>query len=208
MANPTPETALTATQILSLIGAITGPIGTVVSLLVYFRDRAKVRVVLAFDMQGFGALPKVPEMYFAVRIFNIGRRPIYLDLAHIVFPKSARKQTSVTHFLLSSGVQGVKLNEGDAPHVIPARQTQLAKSPALLSAGARGRCRAARTEHLPGRQRPGDALHVDGVEIAVFEEIAEEPARTRVRHGYCTLGARHALLQMELEGKKVPRSGQ
>ena len=131
MPTPTPETALTATQILSLIGAITGPVGTVVSLLVYFRDRAKVRVVLAFDMQGFGALPKVPEMYFAVRIFNIGRRPIYLDLAHIVFPKSARKQTSVTHFLLSSGVQGVKLNEGDAPHIIPTRQTQLAKFPAL-----------------------------------------------------------------------------
>jgi hypothetical protein len=28
------------------------------------------------------------------------------------------------------------------------------------------------------------------------------------RHGYCTLAARHALLKMELDGKKVPRSGQ
>jgi hypothetical protein len=30
----------------------------------------------------------------------------------------------------------------------------------------------------------------------------------RERHGYCTLAGRHALLQMELDGKKVPRSGQ
>jgi hypothetical protein len=113
MANPTPETAITANQILSLVGAITGPIGVVISLLVYFRDRAKVRVVLAFDMQGFGGLTQVPDKYFAVRIFNIGRRPIYLDLAHIVFPKWARRQIGVTHFLLSSGVQGVKIAEGD-----------------------------------------------------------------------------------------------
>jgi hypothetical protein len=26
-------------------------------------------------------------------------------------------------------------------------------------------------------------------------------------HGYCSLAGRHALLRMELEGKKVPRSG-
>ena len=30
----------------------------------------------------------------------------------------------------------------------------------------------------------------------------------RERHGYCTLAGRHALLQMDLDGKKVPRSGQ
>jgi hypothetical protein len=127
MVSPTPETAITANQILSLIGAITGPIGVVISLLVYFRDRAKVRVVLAFDMQGFGALTQVPDKYFAVRIFNIGRRPIYLDRAHIVFPQWARRQIGVTHFLLSSGVQGVKIGEGDPPHTIPTRQRELAK---------------------------------------------------------------------------------
>jgi hypothetical protein len=122
---------MTTNEILSLIGAITGPTGTVVSLLVYFRDRAKVRVVLRFDMQGFGGVPEVPDKYFAVRIFNIGRRPIYLDLAHIVLPRWARKQVGVTHFLLSSGVQGVKIAEGDPPHVIPTKQRELAKFPAL-----------------------------------------------------------------------------
>ena len=37
----------------------------------------------------------------------------------------------------------------------------------------------ARTQHLPGRHRPGDALHLDGAEIAVLEEIADQPARAR-----------------------------
>jgi hypothetical protein len=36
---------------------------------------------------------------------------------------------------------------------------------------------AARTQYLTGRNRRGDALHLDGAEIAVFEEIADQPAR-------------------------------
>ena len=32
---------------------------------------------------------------------------------------------------------------------------------------------------MPRRHRPGDALHLDGAEIAVFEEIADQPARAR-----------------------------
>ena len=37
----------------------------------------------------------------------------------------------------------------------------------------------ARTQHLPGRHRRGDALDLDGAEIAVLEEIADQPARAR-----------------------------
>ncbi len=44
------------------------------------------------------------------------------------------------------------------------------------------------TQHLPSRHRRGDALHLDGAEIAVLEEIADQPARAcgdddRVRLG-------------------------
>ena len=35
------------------------------------------------------------------------------------------------------------------------------------------------TQYLPGRHRPGDALDLDGAEIAVLEEIADQPARAR-----------------------------
>jgi hypothetical protein len=37
----------------------------------------------------------------------------------------------------------------------------------------------ARTQHLPSRHRRGDALDLDGAEIAVFEEITDQPARAR-----------------------------
>ena len=37
----------------------------------------------------------------------------------------------------------------------------------------------ARTQYLPGRHRRGDALDLDGAEIAVLEEIADQPARAR-----------------------------
>jgi hypothetical protein len=45
-----------------------------------------------------------------------------------------------------------------------------------------------RTQYLPSRHRRGDPLALDGAEIAVFEEIAEQPARAsrdddRVRLG-------------------------
>src|SRR5205823_14864549 len=37
----------------------------------------------------------------------------------------------------------------------------------------------ARTQHLPSRHRRRDALQLDGAEIAVFEEIANQPAGAR-----------------------------
>src|SRR5215469_1472623 len=37
----------------------------------------------------------------------------------------------------------------------------------------------ARTQHLPGWHRLGDALHLDGAEIAIFEKISDQPARAR-----------------------------
>jgi hypothetical protein len=111
----------------SLIGAVTGPIGLALALLVYFRDRAKVLVTLSFDMQGYGSLPEIPDGYFVVRIHNVGRRPIYLGNAHVTVPRWARSNVGVTHFLLSSGVQGVTIGEGGAPHVVATKQTGLAK---------------------------------------------------------------------------------
>ena len=36
---------------------------------------------------------------------------------------------------------------------------------------------ATRPQHVPGRHRRGDALDFDGAEIAVFEKVADQPAR-------------------------------
>ena len=77
----------------------------------------------------------------------------------------------------------------------PAAQQQV---DLLVAADQRGQRRSAqclepardgtRTQHLPGRHRRGDALDLDGAEIAVLEEIADQPARAcgdddRVRLG-------------------------
>jgi hypothetical protein len=34
-------------------------------------------------------------------------------------------------------------------------------------------------QYLPSGHRPGDALDLDGAEVAIFEEIADQSARTR-----------------------------
>jgi hypothetical protein len=49
---------------------------------------------------------------------------------------------------------------------------------------------AARPQHLPSRHRPGDALHLDGAEIAALEQIADQPARARGNHDSVRLGQR------------------
>ena len=110
-----------------MIGAITGPLGLVIARLVYFRDRAKVRVTLMFDMQGSGGASQAPEGYCVVRVHNIGRRPIYLSHAHLTVPRWARNRLSASHVLLSVGIQGVTIAEGGPPHMIPTPQTGLAK---------------------------------------------------------------------------------
>jgi hypothetical protein len=106
---------------LGVIGTVTGSLGLVISLLVYFRDRAKVLVTLDFDMQGFGSMPQVPEG------FNVGRRAIYLSHAHLAIPQWAHKRFRTSHLLLGSGVQGVTIAEGGAPHMIPTRQDDLGR---------------------------------------------------------------------------------
>src|SRR6516162_6321 len=46
----------------------------------------------------------------------------------------------------------------------------------------------ARTQYLPRRHRLGDALDLDGAQIAILEEIADQPARARRDHYGIRLG--------------------
>jgi hypothetical protein len=68
----------------------------------------------------------------------------------------------------------------------------------LVAADQRGQRRAAqcleparddaRTQHLPCRHRRGDAPQFDGAEVAVVEEVAEQPARARGDNDSVRLG--------------------
>jgi hypothetical protein len=57
-------------RVLSVIGATGGLIGTVVSVMTYRRDRAKLRITYEAD----SSLP-----YFSVWVVNDGRRPVALN---------------------------------------------------------------------------------------------------------------------------------
>lgn len=109
----------------AFVGAITGPVALTVSMLVYFRDRAVVTVGLGWDMEMLGGGYDNSLTYYVVTIRNVGRRPIYLSHAHIILPKGASGTT--THLLLTSGLQGVTLAEGAAPHTIVTKQAGMEK---------------------------------------------------------------------------------
>jgi hypothetical protein len=57
----------------ALIGAVTGPVGLAIALMVYVRDRARVLVFLSWDMKQ----NENPGHLAVVRISIIGRRSIY-----------------------------------------------------------------------------------------------------------------------------------
>jgi hypothetical protein len=98
------------TQITSLLGLVFGVTGTVLGVLNYLRDRAQVRVTLHWDMSVTpGSKYDSKKKWGIVRVANVGRRPIFVSHVAIRLPKGF----NVTHLLLSEGVEGVKLGEGD-----------------------------------------------------------------------------------------------
>ena len=111
---------MTIEALASLIGAITGPAGLTIALLVYFRDRSKVRVILGWDRIMVGGPVEDKKTYTQITIINSGRRPIYLSHASIELPK--RVSNKYGTLLFSDGIDGVTLGEGARPHVVTADQ--------------------------------------------------------------------------------------
>lgn len=103
----------------ALIGAITGPIGLVVALLVYFKDRPVVKVTMKWDMLSLGDATTSEKKFCCVTIYNIGRRPIYLSHVHIKIPRKGAGD-----ILFTGGISGVTLPEGAPPHLVYADQSQ------------------------------------------------------------------------------------
>jgi hypothetical protein len=102
----------------SLIGAITGPAGLVVAVLVFFRDRARVEVSLQWDMQNMQG-----ETVAIIRVGSTGRRPIFLSHAHIKLPLGAAQD--IDTILFPESVSGVTLTEGSKPHLMVLNQNAL-----------------------------------------------------------------------------------
>jgi hypothetical protein len=95
---------------LALIGGITGPLGFAIALLVFYRDRSRIVVSVAWDMVVLPAEPGKRGSFAYVTVANLGRRPAYVS--HI----SARQSGSAKAILLTSVVPGKILTEGSAPY--------------------------------------------------------------------------------------------
>jgi hypothetical protein len=95
---------------LALIGGITGPLGFVIALLVFYRDRSRIVVSVTWDMIVLPAESGKRGSFAYVTVANLGRRPAYVS--HI----SARQSGSAKVILLTSSVPGKVLAEGSAPY--------------------------------------------------------------------------------------------
>jgi hypothetical protein len=104
------------------IGIIFGFSGFVLGLISHFRDRANVTVELQWDL----SVTDDPEYdstkkWGVVRVTNIGRWPIYISHAALKVPKGHEH----SHLVLTEGIAGAKLNEGDPAKVYIVDQDDL-----------------------------------------------------------------------------------
>ncbi len=101
---------MTATEAASLLGLTFGVVGTVLGVLNYLRDRAKVVVTLQWDMSVTpGDRYDANKRWGIIRVANVGRRPIFVSHVAIRVPKGF----SHSHLVVNEGIGGVKLTEGD-----------------------------------------------------------------------------------------------
>ena len=98
---------ITLNDITTLLGLIIGFSAFALSIFNYYRDKAKIRIVLQWDMQNIDN----DELYGIVFISNIGRRPIYVSHLVLELPKTYDSR----YLLISEGRFGNKLAEGDEP---------------------------------------------------------------------------------------------
>lgn len=103
---------ITLTDIAALGGLIFGLTGMILGIMSYLRDRPKITVNLKWDMKAFGDPRYSSDKFWGVvTVTNSGRRPIYISHIHLKLPKGYDS----THLLLSEGIKGDKIEEGDEP---------------------------------------------------------------------------------------------
>jgi hypothetical protein len=100
---------VTLPNFLAVLGGITGPLGFVISLLVFYRDRPRIVVDVSWNMVAMPPRPDYPESFASVTVSNIGRRSIYVS--HITGEEDGNR----VHMLIPASVPGKILSEGSAP---------------------------------------------------------------------------------------------
>ncbi len=111
-------------MISGIIGTITGTSGLILGILNYNRDKPNIQITLVWDTSPFGAIRAIYDenkLWGVISVTNIGRRPIFFSHLHLEIPGTTEK------LLISEGISGEKLQEGDPPRNYPITQEGLEK---------------------------------------------------------------------------------
>ena len=86
-----------------------GTAGFVLGVMNYLRDRPKVNVRIAWDMQEIPrAVHDSHQLISFIEITNVGRRPVYISHVHLMLPDRQM-------IIIQESVRGSELEEGAKP---------------------------------------------------------------------------------------------
>jgi len=115
---------MTLGEFVAVAGLCFGLAGFVLGVLNYLRDRAKLVVTLQWDMEVTkGNEYDHKKLWGVIRVTNIGRRTTYISHPAIRLPKGYKHSL----LLISAGIEGTKLAEGDPTKIYMVSQDGLEK---------------------------------------------------------------------------------
>jgi hypothetical protein len=111
-------------DISTVVAILTGTAGFTLSIMNYFRDKAKININLQWDLSSYENMNNQDGKKFGlIKITNVGRRPIFISHVAIKFPRGSKP----THLLQFNSITGVRIAEGDPPLSYPINQDQMAE---------------------------------------------------------------------------------
>lgn len=109
-------------DVATLLGVVFGTSGVLIGIFAYNRDKARVSVLLQWDMSANPPNPILGKYFCTVTVTNTGRRTIYVSHAHITIPK---KYGGPDALVLTESIGGATLHEGAPPQKYLMSQTNL-----------------------------------------------------------------------------------
>jgi hypothetical protein len=101
---------MTVTDVVAVLGLVSGITGTVLGILAYLRDRARVEVSLQWDMDIIGDPRYDPaKPWGSVTVTNVGRRTVHVSHVALRLPD---RRFGISHLLITGGIAGKTLPEG------------------------------------------------------------------------------------------------